>query len=117
MSAADMKGDKPGIALFRTRLLHRLFIGTGRPSILISEENLSLLRREVSPCGLTGDANEIAQVQAPESHRPVVSTRDDPATVFRKSDMFHTRLVPSQDDGRRTRMRRIPETDRSIFAT
>src|SRR5262249_13199212 len=71
---------------------------------------------EVSPCGLTGDADEVAQFQAPQSYRPIISTGNNPATILRKTDMLHARLVPSQNDGRCSRIQRIPEKDRAILA-
>src|SRR5262245_9151866 len=83
--------------------------------MLLSEKSASLRRGEVSPCGLTGDANEVVQTQAPQSYRPIIGTRHNPATILRKADMLHSVVVPSQYDRRCTRIQRIPETDRAIL--
>jgi hypothetical protein len=71
---------------------------------LVSEKGPGLRRGEVSPCGLTGDADEVAQLQAPHSYRFIISTGNNPATILRKTDMLHARLVPSQYDRRCTRI-------------
>src|ERR1700741_4588338 len=82
---------------------------------LVAEKSPSLGRAEVSSCGLTGDADELAQLQAPQSYRSIISTGDNPATILRKTDMLHARLVPPQYDRRCTRIQRIPETDRVVL--
>src|SRR6516165_5209835 len=82
---------------------------------LVAEKSPSLRRGEVSPCGLTGDADEVVQFQAPQSYRPVIGTGNNPAAIFRKTDMLHAILVPSQYDRRCSRIQRIPEKDRAIL--
>src|SRR5215813_1741778 len=96
-------------------LIPHLLVSTRLLRTLVSKESPSLRRGEVSPCGLTGDADEVAQLQAPQSYRPIISTGNNPATILRKTDMLHARLVPSQYDGRCTRIERIPKMDRPIL--
>jgi len=82
---------------------------------LVSKKIPSLRRGKIPPCGLTGDADEVVKLQAPQSYRPIISTGDSPLTILRKADIRYARFMAAQYDRCCTRVERIPETDRAIL--